>query len=315
MPGRESPRGATSAPGPSGDEDAERPRSPRLQAVDALILGTLCVFTALAVAPTGRVPGWLTLAAENVAAGLVYVVAGLACRRIQRRSWRAFARTVLVSLSVAYLFGAVDRLQMLLHDHWLDDLVLAFEERLFGVQPTLWLQRFMHPWLTEWLMFTYVVYIGLYPVVCALIYARAGEGALERCLFTLALVNVLCDFGFVLFPVAGPAAFIGRSYTVSLEGGVFTAAGEFIRSHLHYVGGSLPSPHSAAATVLWAMAWRYHRKFSWALAPIIGSLYVATFYCRYHYVTDSVAGVLTAAIALAAAPALLQLWARRTAGE
>jgi membrane-associated phospholipid phosphatase len=48
------------------------------------------------------------------------------------------------------------------------------------------------------------------------------------------------------------------------------------------------------------------------LTPIVLSLYVSTFYGRYHYVTDAVVGVAVAFLALAVAPLLIKLWDRIT---
>jgi membrane-associated phospholipid phosphatase len=286
-----------------------------LEASDALILATLAFFAALSVIFHRRVGGWQLLALEDVAAAVALIVAIAATRRISVGFGRFLARTATVSLALAYLFGAVDRLQLILHRHWLDGSVLAFQDRLLGMQPTLWLQRLAHPWLTEWMMFAYVVYIPLYPLVCLTIYRRRGERALEECLFALALANVMCDLGFILFPVAGPTAYMGAAFTVPLRGYVFTSFGEFVRTSLHYVGGSLPSPHAAAATVLWIMTWKHARWLFWPLAPVVLTLYVATFYCRYHYATDTVAGILTAAAVLLVTPSVLRWWrARMTSG-
>jgi membrane-associated phospholipid phosphatase len=148
----------------------------------------------------------------------------------------------------------------------------------------------------------------MYPVLCGIIYFRKGELAMEDYFFTLGFANILCDIGFILFPVAGPMAHIGDLYTVPLEGYVCTYLGELMRSELHYVGGTIPSPHCAAATVMWLMAWRYHRPSFWVLSPIIISLYFSTFYGRYHYVTDAVVGILVAFVALWAAPYLMKTW-------
>jgi membrane-associated phospholipid phosphatase len=285
----------------------------RLEATDVLVIVTIALFALLALIFQRRVQGWPGLVARDLIAAAFFFVAVIVTRRIRNR-WAWFvARTATVSLAFAWLFGAVDRLQLLLHGRWLDALVLEFEAHVFGVQPTLWLEGVARPWLTEWMMFAYVVYIALYPLVCFVIYRRHGARALEECLLALGIANVACDFGFILFPVAGPAAFMGSAYTVPLDGWLFTAAGEFIRSKLHYVGGSLPSPHAAAATVMWAMSWRYSRRLAWVLTPVILTLYVATFYCRYHYLTDTLVGIATAAAALAAAPGLMRWWQERSA--
>ena len=290
-----------------------RPRLPRVlgqEAADALVLAALVAFTVLAVAFHRRVAGWQLLAAKNLVAALVFLAGTTAARYLNHGGARFLVRMGAVSLAYAYLFGAVDSLQLILHGRWLDGTVLALEERLFGVQPTLWMQRFVSPWLTEWMMFAYVVYLPLYPLVCAAIYARRGERAAEEVFFSLGLVNVLCDVGFILFPVAGPLPFIGARFTVPLEGWVFTSLGELVRAKFHFVGGSLPSPHCAAATVLWGMAWRHSRWLFGLLAPIVLTLYVSTVYGRYHYVTDAVTGIALALAVLAVTPGLLRAWER-----
>ncbi len=201
----------------------------------------------------------------------------------------------------AFLNVAVAPLQLAIHGRWLDDRVLAAEEALFGVQPTVWLQAFVSRPLTEWLMFSYVVYLPLFPIVCLLLRRRKGEVAAVQCLFAMALANFACDLGFVLFPVAGPLPYIGTRYTVPLDGWLFTWIGEALRQHAQFVGGTIPSPHCANATVMWGMAYLHHRPLFRFLTPVVLSLYVSTVYCRYHYVTDAVLGIAVGALAVAVA--------------
>jgi membrane-associated phospholipid phosphatase len=61
---------------------------------------------------------------------------------------------------------------------------------------------------------------------------------------------------------------------------------------------------------MWIMAYRYHRPSFYVLAPVVISLYVSTFYGRYHYLTDAIVGVLVAVIALALAPVIMRGWDR-----
>ncbi len=271
-----------------------------LGATDALIVGALVLFAAVALVFYRRVPTWPALVLGNAAAGIVYLAAIAVAGRLRKPAGRAALRAAAVCAVLAFLFSAVAPLQLVLHGGWLDGDVMAVEQATFGVQPTVWLQRLTRPWLTEGMMFAYVGYIALYPLVCGAIWRSRGDAALEHCLLVLTVVNVVCDVGFVVIPVAGPMAFLAGTYTVPLQGWLFTWLGELIRAKLHYVGGSLPSPHCAAATVLWAMAWRYRRPLAITLAPMVLTLYVSTFYCRYHYVSDSVAGIAVAVVALAA---------------
>lgn len=280
----------------------------RLRATDGLILFTLAFFSLLALLFSARVEGWGLLILKNAGVALGYLLVVYLSQRASTKFLRFFLRVLAVTLTYAYLFGAVDKLQLIIHGRWLDEYVLDGEQYLFGVQPTLWLQHFTTPALTEWMMFAYVIYVPMYPVLCGIIYYKHGDIAMEDYFFTLGFTNILCDIGFILFPVAGPIATIGSLYTVPLKGYVFTFLGEMMRSNLHYVGGTIPSPHAAAATIMWIMAYRYHRPSFYVLTPIVLSLYVSTFYARYHYVTDAVVGVAVAFLALAIVPTLIKGW-------
>ncbi len=277
-------------------------------ATDGLILAAFIFFTLVTVLFSHRVEGWGALVVKNLSMASAYIAFTQFSGRLTKKFWRFFFRMAGVMLAYAYLFGAVDKLQLILHRNWLDGTVLNLEQSVFGVQPTLWLERFISRPLTEWMMFSYVVYLPMYLVLCGIINYRKGDLALEDYFFTLGLSNVLCDLGFILFPVAGPIPYMGSQYTVPLDGYVWTWLGEAIRHHAHFVGGTIPSPHCANATVMWMMAYRYHRPSFWILTPVVLSLYVSTFYGRYHYVTDAVAGVATAFLALAVAPLFMKLW-------
>jgi membrane-associated phospholipid phosphatase len=280
----------------------------QLNATDGLILGTLALLSLLSAVFFWRVEHWWLLILKNIAVGAAYIWVNRFSDKATTKFWKFFFRMAPVVLAYAYLFGAVDKLQMIFQDQWMDDYVLDFEQYVFGLQPTLWIEDYISKPLTEWMMFSYVIYVPMYPVLCGIIYYKRGEMAMEDYFFTLGFTNVLCDIGFILFPVASPMYHIKELYTVPLDGYVFTYLGELMRKYLHFAGGSIPSPHAAAATIMWMMAYRYHRTSFWILTPIVLSLYVSTFYGRYHYVTDAIVGILVAGLALIVAPLLMKLW-------
>jgi len=280
------------------------------RATDGLVLVTLAFITLLTILFYRRVEGWGLLALKNLGAGVVYLAALYFSERSTKKVRRFFLRMAGVLFVFSYINLAVNKLQLIIYNRWLDESVLSMEKALFGVQPTLWLQQFISRPLTEWLFFSYVFYLILYPALCGLVFFRKGEQAAEDCLFSLGLSNVICDLGFLLYPVAGPLAHMGKQYTVPLDGYVWTYLGEYLRTHWQFVGGTIPSPHCSNATVMWLMAYRYHRSSFWILSPIFLSLYLSTVYCRYHYVTDSVVGVAAALLVWAIAPACKNIWDR-----
>ena len=286
------------------------PGTTRYRAVDALLLGALAVISLVAVVFSRRVDGWGLLVLKNLGAAAVYLVLIITGDR-HRGTHKGFAfRLAAVMLAFLYINVAVDKLQLVLYGRWLDDTVLTLEHAVFGVQPTLWLQQFISRPLTEWMMFAYVIYLPMFLGLCGIVYHRSGEAAAEYCFFVLGLSNVACDLSFMLFPVAGPMAHICSQYAVPLDGYVWTWMGELIRTRAQFVGGNIPSPHCANAMVMLLLAWRYHRPSFRILLPIVLSVLLATVYCRFHYVTDAVLGVLVALVAFRAAPALMKVWNR-----
>lgn len=278
------------------------------RATDSLILGALFLITLLTVLFHRRVDGWAVLALKNAAAGGIYLAVLFLGGGTAKTTGRFFLRLAGVLFMMVYINLAVDKLQLIFHGRWLDASVLRMEDAVFGSQPTVWLQRFISKPLTEWLFFSYVIYLVIYPALAVMIFFRKGERAAEDFFFTLGLSNIFCDLGFLVYPVAGPLAFMKDRYTVPLDGYLWTSIGEYLRNHWQFIGGTIPSPHCANATVMWLMAYRYHRPAFWILAPVILSLYVSTVYCRYHYLTDSIAGIAAALLVWVLAPAVRTAW-------
>jgi hypothetical protein len=286
-----------------------------IKLVDALLITAILVFNVMAVVFYSRVNGWLNLVIKNSIIALIYIALTWLTGKARSRLVYFLLRAGAVQLLFVHLFDVARKFQLLLWQHWNDAAILNLEQMIFHFQPTVWLQQFVSPALTEWMMFTYVVYVPIYPVLGAIIYFKFGREHLEDYLVTLALTNLLCDLGFILYPVAGPLHWIREQFTVPLQGGWFTAIAEYIRANVHAIGGTIPSPHCAIATVMWVMAWRYQRRLSYLLAPIIISLYASTVYGRFHYVSDSVIGILTAAFVLSVIPSLARAWNRIVAKE
>lgn len=283
----------------------------RIKLTDVLILGTLVLYTLLAPLYPSRVRGsWVGLILANGLAAIVFLWANLAAQRTPGRPLRFLLRTLSVQLMLLYIYSASLRLQLIFFPRWHDQTVVDLEAAVLGVQPTVWIQRFITPWLTEWMMFCYVFYLPVYPILSLLIWRRHGEEQNEDYLFSIGLAIVLCTLGFMMFPVAGPMRHIGDLHTFPLRGYFFTAVSELIRTRVHTPGGTVPSIHCAAATIMWWTAYRYSRPAFFAFAPVILSLYISTVYGRFHYVFDVATGIAFAFLTMAFGSALMRAWNR-----
>lgn len=264
--------------------------------VDRFLISTLAAYALLAAVFHSRVKGWRTLVLE--AAGAIALLLALQplCRRIAARRPRCLLRFSSLVMVLIFVYEASIRLTFILSPGWRDDAVVKFETSLLGVQPAVWLQRFLSPGLTEWFMFSYLLYFLLYPVCVTAFCLKGGEALAEDLLWVVGVNNVLCNFGYLLFPVSDPVSRFGAGSFVPFKGFVFTPAGEFLRAHLMTTGGGMPSGHAAAVTIMALMAYRYHRRLSYVLIPAAVSIWIATVYCRFHYLSDTVMGILVAVL-------------------
>jgi hypothetical protein len=276
---------------------------------DVVTVGGLVALTALAVVFHRRLPKPVTLLAINGLFIAVYAGSVALLPRLRKPWARFLVRTAVVQFTFLQIYKAANELQRIFFG-WQDDRILALERAVFRVQPLVAIQKLYAPALNEWMFFVYVVYIVIYPLLGGIIYFKRGEEANEDYLFRLGLVNLVCGVGFILFPVASPMNWpkIRALLTEPLTAGIFGSAAEFIRTHIHQPGGSVPSPHCAVATVMWFMSLKYTRRgFLW-LAPIMLSLYASTVYGRFHYLTDMVVGVAAGVMVILVAPALERAW-------
>ena len=275
-----------------------------MRATDLII--TAFIFTLLCTACIGahRIPDWETHAYYLLLAGILFAALSWLSRNMDQNA-ASFALRVIIILSVSsYLFQAVGPLQHVLFKQWFDDFLISMEASITGTEMSIYLQQFITPSLTEWMMFCYVIYIVLLPLTAYLCYRHAGRTAGEQYLLNLAAVNIICYSGFILLPVKSPLFYMPDVYSVPLDGGIFTWCGEWIRANQHYPGGALPSPHAAAGTIMLFSIFRFARRYVYLYLPIILTIYVATVYGRYHYSWDILAGISTAVLVTRITPSI-----------
>jgi membrane-associated phospholipid phosphatase len=274
--------------------------------IDCLIMGFLALLLGMAVGFPSRVndPGLITC--KILIAMGVYLLVGLAVRRNRNAGHALLLQTVGVLAISSYLFGQSMAFQQFFYGRWFDAQVVRFESSIVGVEASVYSQQFVNPLLTEWLMFSYVIYIPLLPLVVLICYRRGGAVPAYDYLLSLLAVYLICYSGFILFPVAGPMEYYPDRFHTPLAGGPFAFLGNWLRDHVHAKGGCLPSPHCAAATVMLAMAIKHSRRLAFILAPVVVSLYVSTVYGRFHYASDSFAGIAAALVVVLVEPALVR---------
>jgi membrane-associated phospholipid phosphatase len=214
------------------------------------------------------------------------------CTTATEKFWR-FWRHWYPHLFFLFCFEELGKLVHLVTPGWQDAKLIAFDQWLTGVNPSLWLERFAHPALNEFMQFAYFTYFLFLPLLGGILYYRRdGKGYWG--VMTYSAVGYA--FGYVIaiiFPVQSPWFTLEGMWHNHLAGGPFTAVINLIEKCGRVRGAAFPSQHVAGAVAaLWG-AWRHRRWLFWIFLPCVLCMCVSTVYVRNHYVADVFGGMVT----------------------
>jgi len=211
---------------------------------------------------------------------------------LAQRSWH-FWRHWYPHLFFLFCFEEMAKLVHLVQPGWQDAKLIAFDEWLTGVTPSLWLERFAHPALTEFMEFAYFSYFLFLLVLGGVLYRRRELGAYWAVMTYSAVGYALGYVIATVFPVQSPWFTFAGMWHADLTGGPFTALIGFIEKCGRVHGAAFPSQHVAGATAALLGAWRHRRWLFWVFLPFVVCMDASTVYVRNHYVADVLAGTVT----------------------
>lgn len=190
-----------------------------------------------------------------------------------------------------------------------DPRLIQIDFSIFGVQPTLWMQQWIVPWLTDVLSLAYLSYYFLPVSLMVVLYLKGHMAELDRSVFVLAFGYYVSFIGYIFFPAVGPRYAIAHLYSVPLEGCFIT---DFVRDTLnaleHNKRDCMPSGHTQIVLIVLYLAHRYEKLLFYLFLPIVCALILSTLYLRYHYVVDLLAGMALAILCMIFGPLLHRWW-------
>lgn len=217
--------------------------------------------------------------------------------------WGSTFRPALLTAFIVYLFAfvlAIFQAMGLIIKHVrggarMDRELAALDLRIFGSDPTRWLESLLNPWTTLLLEICYSSYFFLPVILTALVLRRRQYAKF----FSYAATIVGCFFttyvGYYLVPAYGPRAYL--DYAEPLPLGAVAGALYATIDALDLIKlNAFPSGHTAVSLVCLAILWRESPRLGRLCAPLVLGLIVATVALRYHYLIDVFAGALVAAL-------------------
>src|SRR5215813_39430 len=197
----------------------------------------------------------------------------------------------------------------LIHPRDFDATLAAIDYRFLGVHPTVWLERFTWPPLTEVLQLTYSCYYFL-PIVLGIVLWRRPNADFSFWVFVVVLGFYVSYLGYISVPATGPRFLpeIAKAQTVPLTGiWLFASVREMLDRAEGITRDCFPSGHTELSLLVLYYARVFHKRVFWWLLPIGTGIIISTVYLRYHYLIDVVAGVLIAILIIAIAKPLYRL--------
>ncbi len=196
-------------------------------------------------------------------------------------------------VGVLIIFDSLGLIVHSINPQDIDYLLIRADYMIFGVYPTVYLERFIYPPLTDMLQVAYSTYYFL-PVILGISLKVKGRTCeFEKTLFLLLLCFYLSYVGYLLFPAVGPRYTIEHLQSIEVDGFLVSKT---IQDTLNLLEGvkrdAFPSGHTGIALTVLYLSYKFDRIiFRVLLVPVV-LLIIATVYCRYHYVIDVVGGLI-----------------------
>lgn len=261
-----------------------------LRPADLFAVSTPLLFGLLTATNASRIPGWAMASTIlfGVAAG------GLLCRLWAAKSPHPLAQAFgnfYCILTVLLTYGCLNPLIDLVSPVPYDRALQAIDLKLFGVQPSVWLEQVHRPWLTELLFLAYCSYF-VWQVGLGIVLHLRKNGDFGDYFLTVIIFYSLSFIGYILVPAIGPRFAIEHAYSGPLQG---LWAADSLRASFEsvpMVRDCFPSGHTGLTLIVLASAWRKRAyAFFVVMLPFAVLLIFSTLYCRFHYAIDVLSAV------------------------
>ncbi len=270
--------------------------------VDYAAVGYLTATGALTAAYSEALPHAAWLVAAH-AAGILLVLAAIYAAPGAAASPRAFFRHWYPLAYVPVCYREMAMLIPPIRHTDLDAAMARLDHRIWGANPTVWLERVQAPWLTEILQIVYTLFVPAVLSIALILWVQRRYSDFRYYAFLVTIGFLTSYIGYFLVPVRGPRFFLSELHEAKLHGLWLFESMRHTLDRLesaHY--DCFPSGH----TELTLIAWWGSRLISKQLMAVFSvyslAIIYATVYLRYHYTVDVLAGAVLAAVLLVAAP-------------
>jgi membrane-associated phospholipid phosphatase len=231
---------------------------------------------------------------------LIFVIGGLEIIRLGEKHQNNIIlwsiRTFYPVFFSLYGFLEIDHLvRMFFGSYWANGFLVNADKVIFGVHPTVWIERYYAPWLDELMTFFFTGYYFFMPAVVLPLFIK-GKREETLAAFSISTFAYLITYlFFYLFPALSPRMipWMAEMHNSDYTGYLIASLTRMIQGSDGVThGGVFPSSHISGAMAWSLAAWRYERKLGLFLIPMVFGVALSTVYLRYHHAVDPIAGLV-----------------------
>jgi membrane-associated phospholipid phosphatase len=270
----------------------------RFWAVDKLILTYFAGAVVLLLGWWSQIPNAPALLAANVlgSALIVYQVKFPNPTTWAFRNWYPLPYVGSCYKEMAIFIPAVRRTDA---DQWLANL----DFRIWGANPTVWMERVHTPVFTEFLQVVYTLFIPAVLLIAFLLWKKDRYAEFQYYAFLIALGFLASYIGYMFVPARGPRFLLKHLQHIPLQGlwlfqGMQNTLDRLESAHYD----CFPSGHTELTILAGWGSRMVSKKLFRVYLAYTPCIIFATVYLRYHYTVDLMAGGLLAVALILATP-------------
>jgi membrane-associated phospholipid phosphatase len=292
-----------------------------LRAVDIVVISFAVILNFVNIVFYNRIDNWLIHVTLNTIVTMLIFVLAYLDKYKHNILWQQLHFWYPVPL-IFMTFKELYFMNKAIHGVDYDDILIEIDRFLFGVDPTVFLDQFSHPILTELLQIVYASFFFL-PIILGInLLLNNKSKDFHFMTFTVVLGFFISYIGYLLVPAVGPRFTLHEFELTNIE-----LPGLFLTNYLREIvnaGESIPagtpnpmevvqrdvfpSGHTQMTLIVMYLAFKFKSCVRYPFL-INGSLLVfSTVYLRYHYVIDVIAGMAFMILTIVLAKWIYNKW-------
>ena len=217
-----------------------------------------------------------------------------------KNSWQKYILLFYPAIFLVMIFDGIHLVLPYINSQVYDQQLYEIDHWLLGVNPTVWIEQFTNPYLTELLYILYFFYFPMPLFILAYLYRHQKYKALDKAIVFIFITYYGAYLLYFLVPALGPRYYpvLEMQQKTSLNGLWLTdVIRNTISSLEHNKFDAFPSLHTAISLATVIVVAQYRKRWLWFFVPVLIGILISLIYCRYHYFIDMIGGAIWVLIA------------------